>query len=58
MDDSPSPKLRGRVARELIWFGGTPVIRQGRTRREQRQLDLDSAALFVEEVLATEELQE
>ena len=34
----------------------TPVVRQGRIRGEQRQLDLDSAALFVEEALATEEL--
>ena len=37
---------------------GNPVVRQGRARGEQRQLDLDPAALFVEEALATEELQE
>ena len=58
VDDSPSPKLGGRAAHELRWLGETPVIRQGRTRGEQRQFDLDSAALFVEEALATEELQE
>ena len=58
MDDSPSPKLGGRAAHELRWLGETPVVRQGRTRRERRRFDLDSAALFVEEALATEELQE
>ena len=58
MDDSPSPKLGGRAAHELRWLGETPVVRQGRTHGEQRQFDLDSAALFVEEALATEELQE
>ena len=48
-DDSPSSKLGGRAAHELRWLVETPVVRQGRTREEQRQLDLDSAALFVEE---------
>ena len=48
-DDSPSPKLGGRAAQELRWLGETPVVRQWRTRGEQRQLDLDSVALFVEE---------
>ena len=46
VDDSPSPKLGGRAARELRWLGETPVVRQGRTRGEQRQFDLDSAASF------------
>ena len=58
VDNSPSPKLGGRAAHELRWLGETPVVRQGRTRGEQRQFDLDSVALFVEEALATEELQE
>ena len=58
VDDSPSPKLEGRAAHELRWLGETPVVRQGRTRGEQRRFDLDSAAFFVEEALATEELQE
>ena len=57
-DYTPSPKLGGRAARKLRWLGETPVVRNGRTRGEQRQLDLDSAALFVEETLVTEELQE
>ena len=57
-DGSPSPELGGRTARELRWLGETPVVRQGRTRGEQRQLNLDSAMLLVEEALATEELQE
>ena len=39
-DDSPSPELGGRAARELRWFGEIPVVREGRTRAEQRQLDL------------------
>ena len=58
MGDNTSPGLGGRAARELRWFEEITVVRQGRTRGEQRQLDLDSAALFVEEALATEELQE
>ena len=58
VDDSPSPKLGGRAAHELRWLGQTSVVRQGRTRREKRQFHLDPAALFVEEALATEELQE
>ena len=49
MDDSPSPKLGGRAARELSRLGKTTVVRQGQTRGEQRQLYLDSAALFIEE---------
>ena len=57
-DDSPSPKLGGRAAHELRWLGEIPVVRQGRSRGEQRQFDLNSAAFFVEEALATEELQE
>ena len=57
-DVSSSPKLGRRAAHELRWLGGTPVVRQGRTRRERRQLDLDSVALLVEEALVTEELQE
>ena len=36
----------------------TPVFRQGQTRGDQRQLDLDLSALFVEQALAPEELQE
>ena len=39
-DNSPSPELGGRVSRELRWFGEIPVVRQGRTREEQKQLDL------------------
>ena len=58
VDDSPSLKLGGRAVHELRWLGGTLVVRQGRTRGEQRQFDSDSAALFDEEMLATEELQE
>ena len=58
MEDSPSPKLGGRATHELRWLGETPVVQLGRTCGEQRQFDLDSAALFVEEALATEELQE
>ena len=58
MDDSPSLKLGERAAHELRWLGETYVARQGRTRGEQRQFGLDSAALFVEKVLATEELQD
>ena len=58
MDDSPSPKLGGRAAHELRWLGETPVVWQARTRGKQRQFDLNSAALLVEEALATEELQE
>ena len=58
VDDSPSPKLGGRAAHELRWLGETPVARQGRTRGEQMPLDLDSAALFAQGALATEEFQE
>ena len=36
VDDGPSPKLGGRAAHELRWFGETPVVRQGRTRGDQR----------------------
>ena len=57
-DDSPSPKLGGRAAHELRWLGEISVIGQGQTRGVQTQFDLDSAALFVEEVLTIEELQE
>ena len=57
-DDSPSPELGGRAAHELRWLAETLIVRQGRARGEQRHLDLDSAALFVEQALATEELQE
>ena len=39
-DDSPLPELGGRISGELRWFGEIPVVRQGRTREEQRQLDL------------------
>ena len=49
VDDSPSPKLGGRAAHELRGLGQTPGVQKERTRRERRQLDLDSAALFVEE---------
>ena len=49
VDDSPSSKLGGRAAHELRWLRKTPVVRQGWTRGEQMQLDMDSAALFVEE---------
>ena len=48
-DDSPLPKLGGRAAHELRGLGETSVVRQGRTHGQRRQLDLDSAALFVEE---------
>ena len=58
VDDSPSSKRGERTAYELRWFGETPVVRRGRTRGEQRQFDLDSAALFVKETVATEKLQE
>ena len=58
VDDSPSPELGRRTAHDLRWPGETPVVRQGRTRGRQRQFDFDSAALFVEEALATEEPQE
>ena len=54
--DSPSPEVGGRVAHELRWLGETPVVREGRTREEQRKPDLDSAALLVEEALVTEVL--
>ena len=37
---------------------GSPHRSEGRTRGEQRQLDLDPAALLVEELLSTEELWE
>ena len=47
MDDSPSPELGGRAARRLRWLWEIPIVRQGRTRGEQRQLYLDSAALLV-----------
>ena len=57
-DDSPSPELGGSPARELKWLGETPVVRQGQTSGDQRQLDLESAALSVDEALATDELQE
>ena len=52
VNDSPSPELGGAAARELRWLGETLVVRQGRNRGEQRQLDLDSAALFTKEALA------
>ena len=58
VDDSPSPKLGGRAAHELRRLGETRVVRQEWTRGEQRQLDLDWAAFFVEEALTTEELQQ
>ena len=58
VDDSLSSKLGGRAAHELRWLEKTPIVWQGRTREEQRQFDLDSAALFVEGALATEELRE
>ena len=58
MDNSPSPKLRGRAAHELRWLGETPVVRQGRTRGKQKQFHLDSVGLLVEEALATEKLRE
>ena len=51
VDDSISPELGRRAARELRWHGETPVVRQRRTREEQKQLDLDSAGLFVEKHL-------
>ena len=57
-DDIPSPKLGGRAAHELRWLGETPVVRQRRIHGERRQLGVDSAALFVEEALTTEKLQE
>ena len=53
-DDYPSPKLNGRTARELRWLGETSAARQGRTRREKRRIDLDSAVLFAEGTLATD----
>ena len=46
-DDSSSAELGGRAARELRWLGEILVVRQACTRGEPRQLDLDSAALFV-----------
>ena len=49
VDDSPSSKLGGRAAHELSWLGETPVVRQGQTRGERRQVGLESAALFIEE---------
>ena len=48
-DDGLSPKLGGRAAHELRWLRETPVVWQGLTRGERRQLDLDSTTLFVEE---------
>ena len=48
-DDSPLPELGRRAAHELRWLGEIPVVRQGRTRGKQSQLDLDSAAMFVDE---------
>ena len=58
VEDSPSPKLGEMAAHELRWLRETPVVRQGRTRVEQRLFGLDSVALFAEEALVTEELQE
>ena len=46
---SPSPKLERRAAHELRWLEETPSPGRGRTHGERRQLDLDLAALFVEE---------
>ena len=57
-DESPSPELGWRTALELRWLGETPFVRQGRTRGEKRQLDVDSTMLLAEEALVTEELQE
>ena len=57
-DDSPSPELGGRAAHDLRWLGEILVVRQGRSRGEQRQLGLNLVALFVEEAVATEDLQE
>ena len=48
VDDGPTRKLGGRAAHKLRWLGETPVVRQGWTRGERRQLGLDSIALFVE----------
>ena len=56
-NNSSSPELGGRAAHKLRRLGEIPVVRQGRTRGEQMQLDLDSVALFVEKAVATE-LQE
>lgn len=49
-DGSPPPELGRKAARELRWLGGNPIVNQGRTREEQKWLDIDSSALFVEEV--------
>ena len=49
MDYNPSPKLGEREAHELRWLGQNPVVRQGRTRGERRQLNLGSETLLVEE---------
>ena len=40
-NDSPSPELGGRTVCELRCLGRISVVRQGQTRGEQRQLDLD-----------------
>ena len=56
-NNSSSPELEGRAAHELRRLGEIPVVRQGRTRGEQMQLNLDWVALFVEKAVAIE-LQE
>ena len=44
---SPSLNLKGRADHELRWLEEPPVIGDGRTHREQRQLGLDLAALML-----------
>ena len=55
---NPSPELGGRTVLELRWLGEPFVVREGRSRGEQRKLDLDLAALMIEEALVIEEIQE
>lgn len=55
---SPLPELRKRAARERRWLGETLIVLQERTHGKKKQLDMDSAALFVEESLANEEVRE
>lgn len=57
-NDSPLPELGGRADGRLRWLAETRIVMQGRTCREQKRLDINSAALFAEEALAIEGIQE
>lgn len=57
-NDSPLPELGGRADGRLRWLAETRIVMQGRTCREQKRLDINSAALFAEEALAIEGIRE